>query len=696
MKRAKAILCIVLVLLMISSGLFFIADPSTAAVNRNIYVKNTYAYNTGDGSADRPYRSIQHAIDVAVPGDTIYVFEGTYNETLQINKAVSIIGLDQKNTSIQIYAANPKPRYLIEITADYVTLEELNISDPEENVRVALIYVQGDYTTIQATHIHDAAVWGVYLDSSSDNTIGYNAITDIKGVYAYYSNNNVFSKNSFRRNNDAAIKLYHVNQGIIYNNVINKSSSYSVYADECSNLNFSSNKIGNGSLDGIKLLNGNSNILWKNVLNKNKGNGVFVSSSSCTIWNNTFTRNQIGIELQGSDSEIFSNKIKNSTIYGLHANTGTQDNVMYLNQFRDNPTNALENGHNQWYSGEQGNYWDDYNEVDRNLDLMGDTPYEVPNGGRDLYPLGYFLKPPRRPTIPYPRDSASEVGLSVTLKVNVSDPDSTYLNVYFYRATDDALMGYQRNVRSSKQASCSFTLPFQTTFAWYAIVNDSKLENRSNIYIFTTRTIPPTNKKPVADPGGPYEVNIGESFAFDSSGSRDPDGTLQFYRWNFGDGTSEILARSPTHSYPDGGRYTVTLTVVDNEGRSDTNTTTVAVGSFPKNQDPVANGTFLSGVDVSKPVFFNGTASTDSDGTIVSYLWNFGDGTTGSGVTTTHTYTKEGTYWVTLTVTDDAGGTNQAYTSVTLKAATPGFELLLVVGALLGVLLWRRRKGTIK
>jgi PKD repeat protein len=52
---------------------------------------------------------------------------------------------------------------------------------------------------------------------------------------------------------------------------------------------------------------------------------------------------------------------------------------------------------------------------------------------------------------------------------------------------------------------------------------------------------------------------------------------------------------------------------------------------------------------------FDGGGSADRDGTIASYAWGFGDGTTGSGKTTSHDYPKAGSYTLTLTVTDDAG-----------------------------------------
>lgn len=85
------------------------------------------------------------------------------------------------------------------------------------------------------------------------------------------------------------------------------------------------------------------------------------------------------------------------------------------------------------------------------------------------------------------------------------------------------------------------------------------------------------------------------------------------------------------------------------------------------NQSPVASATANPTTGAAPlAVSLNGSASTDPDGSIVSYAWNFGDTTSGSGVTTSHTYTTAGTYTATLTVTDNGGKT--ASTSLTITA----------------------------
>jgi PKD repeat protein len=185
----------------------------------------------------------------------------------------------------------------------------------------------------------------------------------------------------------------------------------------------------------------------------------------------------------------------------------------------------------------------------------------------------------------------------------------------------------------------------------------------------TTATIDPVNQAPTADPNGPYTGTVGVPVTFDGSGSSDPDGTIVSYDWDFGDGNTGTGV-SPTYIYATDGAFTVTLTVTDNEGSPSapsTTTATIGLGNQPPVADP--NGPYTGTVGV--PVAFDGTGSSDPDGTIVSYDWDFGDGTVvlDAGPTPTHTYAAAGLYNVTLTVTDDAGATDSAMTTATINPA---------------------------
>ena len=137
--------------------------------------------------------------------------------------------------------------------------------------------------------------------------------------------------------------------------------------------------------------------------------------------------------------------------------------------------------------------------------------------------------------------------------------------------------------------------------------------------------------------------------AFNGAASSDTDGTVVSYAWDFGDGsTSDEVA--PTHTYSAGGAYGVSLVVTDDDGAVDEWTDQVTVE--PANTAPVAAGDISC---VRLECSFDGAGSSDVDGTVVSYAWNFGDGATSDLMEATHTYAGSGTFDVTLTVTDDDG-----------------------------------------
>jgi len=100
---------------------------------------------------------------------------------------------------------------------------------------------------------------------------------------------------------------------------------------------------------------------------------------------------------------------------------------------------------------------------------------------------------------------------------------------------------------------------------------------------------PPIGGDPVAIPAGPYAGNVNVPIAFDGSGSYDSDGgAIVSYTWNFGDGTSGT-GMVVKHTYPTAGEYGVALTVVDDEGVSDTNSTKATVSAAAVlDLDPVA------------------------------------------------------------------------------------------------------------
>ncbi len=162
----------------------------------------------------------------------------------------------------------------------------------------------------------------------------------------------------------------------------------------------------------------------------------------------------------------------------------------------------------------------------------------------------------------------------------------------------------------------------------------------------------------------PESPNVGDKVVFNASESTDPDGTIVSYHWDFGDGKTGS-GLTVTHKYKVDKTYIVVLTVTDNDGNSASVSYSVAVNPT---DTPVAFITFTpEDPKVNETVTFDGRASTDSDGNIISYQWYFGDGNTASGDKVTHAYAEEGTYKVKLFVTDNSGITDDEEANVVVS-----------------------------
>ncbi len=178
-----------------------------------------------------------------------------------------------------------------------------------------------------------------------------------------------------------------------------------------------------------------------------------------------------------------------------------------------------------------------------------------------------------------------------------------------------------------------------------------------------------SNLPPICDAGGPYSALVNTAVSFDGSGSSDPDGTITSYAWDFGDGSSGTGV-APTHTYTTTGTFTVELTVTDDLDAFSTCSATATITG--ENQAPTcdAGGPYTGTVDIA--ITFDGTGSSDPDGTITSYAWTFGDGSSATGATPTHAYAAAGSYSVGLTVTDNEGASS---TCTTTANVTGGVNL---------------------
>jgi len=157
------------------------------------------------------------------------------------------------------------------------------------------------------------------------------------------------------------------------------------------------------------------------------------------------------------------------------------------------------------------------------------------------------------------------------------------------------------------------------------------------------------NAAPVADAGADVVLAVDEFITFDGSGSRDPDGGIVDYHWDFGDGT-EARGVNVRHRYGAGGRYAVTLTVTDDSGLANARASDNLTATVNHTPAPVIDGPIVACAE--EPVTFSGEGSSDADGEVRAHLWNFGDGSGMAGGEVTHRFAAPGAYDVTLVVDD--------------------------------------------
>lgn len=158
----------------------------------------------------------------------------------------------------------------------------------------------------------------------------------------------------------------------------------------------------------------------------------------------------------------------------------------------------------------------------------------------------------------------------------------------------------------------------------------------------------------------------GTTLAFSGSYVDADPGSVPAIVWAFGDGATARGTLSPRHAYRDDGVYTATLTVTDTDGvRSDSLRVRVA------NANPIVAAGADRSANEGKRLQFSGNATDRGTADILTYTWNFGDGTHATGRRPIHAFADNGRYNVTLTVTDGDGGVGTDRLRVTVANVAP-------------------------
>jgi PKD repeat protein len=194
------------------------------------------------------------------------------------------------------------------------------------------------------------------------------------------------------------------------------------------------------------------------------------------------------------------------------------------------------------------------------------------------------------------------------------------------------------------------------------------------------------NQKPTAAfVFSPQNPKSGDAVNFNAEASTDEDGTIVSYNWDFGDGTTGVSTTGPIYTYTYNvtveKTYVVTLRVVDNDNAEGVVSLEVTV--IPEdNQGPKADFTYTPQEPKSGEVVNFTSTSTDKEGAIIKFQWDFGDGGGSEAQHPAHIYIVdvETSFEVSLTVEDDQGAVDTAVKYITVdigddqKIPTAAFE----------------------
>ena len=515
----------------------------------NIFFSSETCKANGDTIYVNPGESIQEGINDADEGDTIYVYIGTYNENIIINKSIILVGEESETTTIQ-----GNSDHTIKITVDDVTLSDFTIENTGSSSSYSSVFLNSITGCNIENNIIKEAGNGIYLINSNSNIISDNNLEDNNvGIYLSNADSNTIKNNNIQDNN---VKGIHITSTSSNNTIYLNDFTDNIfppplyYAYDLGSNNWDYNSQGNywkdyddydSNDDGIGdtaydvpggdnkdeyplgyFLGNNeptAKIASINPTSSNYGETImFVGSGTDTDSGDYIT----AYSWRSSRDGQLSNSASFSTT-GLSVGTHT----IYF-KVRDN--------HNEWSTEK--------------------TSQVTVSSNQNQKPSAYIVKP-NNPTAIYGN----------IVEFQGYGTDDEIVVGYSWRSSIDGILSGERYFTKNDLTIGEHTIYFKVRD------NDGQWSNEASTTITIEPDLNAENNPPTADANGPYLGNANESIYFDGSGSSDPDGGDSLtYNWYFGDGNnSEEM--SPTHIYTSKGNYTVQLTVVDSHGEQNTDTT---------------------------------------------------------------------------------------------------------------------------
>jgi parallel beta-helix repeat protein len=593
MSQKKSNVVFIMSLLMVgAAGNLFLIDGAHAS-GMTLYVDDSNTAGPWNGTQDHPYRTIHDAMAVAIDGDSIFVYSGTYAEKIDITLDLTIQGENKDTTYIDGggsgHVINAHGTFGGEIqvilkyltirnaggsgfdcvTFSYVTGGEISnnkILNSQEGEGISIDHCQG--VTIRGNTITNNKVAGVSLTASGQNIIDQNMISsNQKGIHlASFSANNQITSNTIRDNTVYGIYIVQSSSNVFSRNDFTQnnlnaqdpsSNTWSLdgqgnYWDDYDNYDNNSDGIG----DTPYLIPGGSNVdayplgYFKQPEIPGEQNqppvAVSISISNTSVLQyTTITFSGEGID---TDGYIDGYQWRSSL-----------DGILSYQQTFSNSTLSIGTHTIYFKVMDNDGAWSSEKTATITVDS---TVNQAPIASIDEITPNPAIQ-----------------GESVIFRGHGTDDDGV-ITAYKWTSSKDGTIGTTSSFIRSNLSSGTHTIYFQVKDA-----TEWSTQIVSSLTIQRNASASPENQAPHAYPGGPYLGKVNQVISFNGSLSYDDNGSLVGF-WSFGDNTTGN-GLAITHTYTAPGTYTVILTVTDEEGVSSTATTSAIITQSGSQSNPL-------------------------------------------------------------------------------------------------------------
>ncbi|VVB68627.1 Periplasmic copper-binding protein (NosD) [uncultured archaeon] len=340
------------------------------------------------------YASIQEGVNAASPGDTIEINNGTYYESVNVNKSLILHGKGEA----RVDASNNSEA--INLSADKIVLSRLVVVN-SSGWGIAIMPHYKDII-VKENVITENAEYGIYLVVPFNTTITDNIISkNNEGIFGIGYCINILN-NNIVENKDVGIMCAFENSTIMGNN-LSLNNGTGIFLNTCANTSIKSNIIADNNDSGVELsyLCHNISLMDNIIYGHNSDAGISLGGMwDCSIIGNSIFDNRRGVFIDECGYVVVrGNTIKNNLGGVVISNA---DNITIFNNNLDSNIYfaALDDGHNEWDNGTIGNYYGDIDCIDKDSNGICDSEHKIPLNGTsvDRYPLASW-KPGSCPTM---------------------------------------------------------------------------------------------------------------------------------------------------------------------------------------------------------------------------------------------------------------------------------------------------------